>query len=488
MKKVLLTFTVALCVLLGLGMVSAQAETYTGSCGENVTYTLDTTTCVLTISGEGAMSNYYSASDSPPWSAYSRYVKAVVIEEGITRVGYAAFSNCSVLTEVSIPDTVTEIHPAFNGCSSLVEIKLPFIGSKRGGSGKFNDVFGYIFGYTSTYTSGYTLQSYDTDSYYYYQIPSTLQEVTITDETIIPYGAFYQISQLINVNISDTVTTINDYAFFNCAGIEKITIPESVKSIGSNAFRYCNKLTLAIYKGNKNDITIGTNNSELTSVIAYTNGICGDKINWIFIPETGMFRVSGLGDMTDYSAENDVPWNKLVNEIENVTIEGSVTSIGSHAFSNCENLKTIIIPKSVIEIDEYAFENCSKLKHVYYVGSEVEWEEIFISRNGNYDLTGYATIHYDYKAEGETIIPDTEGRTPTIGKTTFTFTPEGAVKGDIIAVVVVKDGISTSYAKTYSGEGDVTFVIENGFNSIKVLVWDSYESMEPLMEEYATIE
>ncbi|MBQ7876284.1 MAG: hypothetical protein IJ316_03250, partial [Clostridia bacterium] len=93
MKRILLTLSVILCLVLSLNIISTQAETYSGNCGTGVTYTMDTDTGVLTISGTGAMQDYPILADVP-WFSYKSDVKTVVIEDGITSIGEQAFGYC----------------------------------------------------------------------------------------------------------------------------------------------------------------------------------------------------------------------------------------------------------------------------------------------------------------------------------------------------------------------------------------------------------
>ncbi|MCD8389405.1 MAG: leucine-rich repeat protein [Oscillospiraceae bacterium] len=97
-------------------------STETGTCGENVTWSLDTDTGVLTISGEGEMEDYSSSSDVP-WYSLRESITAVVIEDGVASIGNCAFYYCSNLTSVTIPDSVTSIgYEAFYECTSLTDV------------------------------------------------------------------------------------------------------------------------------------------------------------------------------------------------------------------------------------------------------------------------------------------------------------------------------------------------------------------------------
>lgn len=95
MRKRVLSLLLALCLVLSVLPLRADAETIGGSCGENVTWSLDKSSWVLTISGTGAMKDYGYASTSSiyinPWVSYRKSIKRVVIEEGVTRIGMYSF-------------------------------------------------------------------------------------------------------------------------------------------------------------------------------------------------------------------------------------------------------------------------------------------------------------------------------------------------------------------------------------------------------------
>jgi len=174
MKKTLFAWLLVLTMVLSMLPVTALAADVTsGKCGENATWSYDTASGTLTISGTGSMNDtnaYYM-----PWRDYSEDMKTLVIEDGITRIGAKCFTGCS-FTEVSIPDSVTEIgENAFERCSNLKEIDLPNI------------------------------------------------------TTIEPY-TFLDCVSLQSVTIPETVTTIRQGSFAHCAALTELHIPASVET------------------------------------------------------------------------------------------------------------------------------------------------------------------------------------------------------------------------------------------------------------------
>ena len=95
-----------------------------GSCGQNVTWSYESSTGTLTIKGQGAMKDY--ALDTTPWYSYRKNIKNVKIIGGVTKIGDCALSNCSSLIAIVIPYGIKNIgNFAFHKCTSLKKIDIP---------------------------------------------------------------------------------------------------------------------------------------------------------------------------------------------------------------------------------------------------------------------------------------------------------------------------------------------------------------------------
>lgn len=120
-----------LAILLALacmtGTIPVQAEEINYTCGENITWSLDVNTKVLTLSGTGKMFSYSSVgSNVAPWIKYSTVIETLIVEDGITYIGRDAFYGCASMEKAIIGEGVTIIGTsAFHDCRKLRTIELP---------------------------------------------------------------------------------------------------------------------------------------------------------------------------------------------------------------------------------------------------------------------------------------------------------------------------------------------------------------------------
>lgn len=245
----------------------------------------------------------------------------------ITRIGNHFFDNCNNITEISIPETVTEIGEKAIPCYKLEKINLPK-GLKRIESYAFEN-------------SG--LVSVD--------LPEGLE--------YLGQCAFEDCRNLKEVSIPASITEFLPAVFRNCDELTKVDIAEGLKVIGSNAFENCDGLT---------EITIPYGVKELN----YTFEDC-KNLEKIVIPDS----VTKM-DYTFLRCENlkDVTLSKNVTYIkgtfaectslEEITLPESVENV-SFAFQGCTSLKKAVLPARVSIMDEESFNNCEVLESITFL-------------------------------------------------------------------------------------------------------------------------
>ena len=329
------TFTDGACT--GCGVIG-------GYCGEegneqNVIWTYANGT--LTISGTGAIADQRDNYDNRPWEEYVDQITTIVVNDGITSIGEAAFWRFQKLTTAKLPDSLTTIsQQAFYGCTALKTVNFP---------ANLKTIEGWAF--LGCALESVTLpEGLTTIGYRAFSECKTLTSVTVpASVTTIDEGAFgYSPAKITvaedNLNYSSdehgvlfdkdkttliycrpnievetytipsTVTEICKEAFYGCKNLATITIPDGVQKIGSSAFGGCEALT----------------------TITIPAGVTTIEANTFY-------------DCTALTA---------------VTIPAGVTTIDMWAFSGCTALTTVTIPASVTSIAYNAFSNCSALTTV----------------------------------------------------------------------------------------------------------------------------
>ena len=357
---------------------SRVIELPSGTCGANLTWTLENG--VLTISGIGEMNNW--SWTTAPWYSYKDSIISVIIPNSVTTIGKYAFYDCSGLTSVTIPNSVTSIgYGAFSGCLGLTSIIVESGNTSYDSRNNCNAIIETATNTLLTGCQNTIIPSSVTiiGSSAFYDC-SGLTSVTIPNSvTSIGYGAFSGCSGLTSVTIPNSVTSIGDETFSNCSGLTSVTIPNGVTSIGRAAFARCSKL-----------LNISLPNS-LTSIDEYAFSDCS-SLTSINIPINVIH--AGLSAFRDCFRLDTVVWNAknhadfkirsfytmdhttayyvespfYLNEhhITNFYIGDSVEHVPANLCKDMNRLGAVTIGKNVNSFGDDVFKNCSALSSVVW--------------------------------------------------------------------------------------------------------------------------
>ena len=350
---------------------------------DGIYYNLDTNNKTATVTYDTTGRNKYSGSVTI--SSTISYQSTTYI---VKNIGESAFSGCSNLTSVTIPNSVTSIDSeAFSGCSNLTSVTIPNSVTSIG-----NYAFHNCYGLSSV------------------TIPNSV--------TSIGKLAFFNCFGLTSLTMSSNVTSIGNYAFGECKKLTTITIPKSVTSISYCAFYNCSGLTsvvaemkipfafgssafsgiastciLTVPYGTKDAyIAAGWTTSvfkggiieapspNITFADANVKSLC--VANWDTdgdreLSEDEAAAVTDLGMVfkgnEDITSFNELQYFTGLTSISNGAFSGcsnlisvimpdGIETIGDYAFFSCKGLNSLALPNSVTSIGNYAFEECHSLQ------------------------------------------------------------------------------------------------------------------------------
>ena len=343
MNTLLKKFAVlAAAVLVGLMTDIVQAETCTV---DGVTYTYSVTYDGNALIARGAIStstagaltipssfdghSLVSISDQAFYNCTN--LTSVTIPDSVTDIGGCVFENCTSLKSVTIPDSVTSIGVvAFRGCSRLEK----FVVSEENEA--YCAVDGVLYSKDKT-----VLDTYPLGKNGKYVIPDNVKKIGAF--------AFERCENLESVVIPNSVTNIGGAAFSGCTGLTSVEIPKSVVYIEEGAFSGCSRLEKFVVS-EENEAYCAVDgvlySKDKTVLVAYPGGKNGKYVILDSVKKIVAYVFEGC--------EN----------LESVTIPDSVTNIGEYAFYECKSLTSVEIPSGVTSLEYCIFEGCKSLTSV----------------------------------------------------------------------------------------------------------------------------
>ena len=368
---------------------------------------------IVLPNGTTAIGNYTFANSK---------LKSITIPNGVTSIGNSAFVNSASLPSVTFPNTLTSLGAdSFKACTSFKEITLPDSLTEVGAN-TFADCTNLVIANLqsnaasvsagefsnctslTTVTNLPTVQNIGASAFYKCGVLSDIGSTgSLSNVQSIGANAFTDCASLTDLGSLDSLVSIGDRAFQNCAGIPKLENVNNVQTIGNSAFENCTEIAEV---GTLDSLTSVGNNafkncSKVPSIKNVSNlETIGDSAfeNCIALAELGdipkvtsigakafsecalLHSVSdvpvltSIGDNAFYGCTNleqvgnapvlvSIGNNAFMNcsTLTGVGEAPAITSIGSSAFKNCSALTAFIVPEGVTAIKDSTFENCTSL-------------------------------------------------------------------------------------------------------------------------------
>ncbi len=331
-------------------------------------------------------------------------IETINIPSSVSYISSNLFKDCSSLKAIIVPETISYISKgAFSGCSSLEKITLPYVGHNATSS-RF---IGYIFG----------ASSYNENATY---VPNSLKTVSLTSKcNSIAENAFYGCDfitsliitnsfnsgsihssfsttcpkcslyyygsaqdwvdfsykqyfvethlfetetgdEILNITLSDDITYLPDYIFFNCVNIKTVHLPESLQTLPNNAFAGCKSL-ISICLPDSVDYFGYETFKDCTSLREVKL-----PASIRYIPDSTFNNCNSLTTIQIPDSVAFIGYNAFrgCTSLKQINLSNNIVEISRCAFYDCVSLGSITIPESILLIDENAFYGCNSLNSV----------------------------------------------------------------------------------------------------------------------------
>ena len=398
-----------------------------GTIGQ-ITWTYDSATKTLTLSGTGHVGEPAGGYE---WNSYRSSIETVVVEEGITGIASNAFKNCYNLTSVSLASTMTGMmySDMFSGCTSLEEITIPegvtelssriFYGCSTLKSitipASVQKIYNSAFENCTSLEKVTILGDVSEIGGRAFSGCSSLKEFEIVGNvSVVDYYAFGNCTSLAEIEFPEGLVSVNDRVFDNCIGLKSITIPSSLQSVG---YSFSGSNPVIYYQADPKHWAGITNVSNIGNCDVYfaidgtDSGECGTNVKWTFDSAAKKLTVEPAdpdqpASVNGYTLDNSAaPWSLYRGSIQTLEIKEGVTAIREQAFTEMNNLNSIILPKSMKEIGSGAFSYYNNRPSIYYAGTYEDWQ----SKNFSFNFSRYDVVC------NTTVIPDTSETSGSCG-------------------------------------------------------------------------
>lgn len=268
------------------------------------------------------------------------WITSVSIPSTVTIIGAEAFSYCSRLSEVSFDNVQSIGDKAFMGCMTLKRFLIPASVQEIG---------------ANAFADCQQLESFDAADTNEHFATSAGVLFDKTFSSLIRYP----IKAEANYSIPADVTSIADYAFYNCTDLTSVELPDALTSIGNFAFYGCNSLASVCLSEATRELGI----SAFERCTALRSIKFGDRTE--YIGDCAFAYCQSLHDISLPETVNKIGLQTFAfcDGLESVTLADGISSIGRQAFIGCKSLAGIDLPNSVTAIGDGAFMQCASLKN-----------------------------------------------------------------------------------------------------------------------------
>ena len=308
-------------------------------------------------------------------------LERVELPEGLKAIKWRCFENCTSLAEIELPSTLEEIgERAFSGCTSLKAIELPCALSAIGT---------LAFAYSSIESVVMPDSVLTVGEEAFRECAALTSAVISNSVTVLEASLFAHCKSLLEIVIPDSVTTSDRYVFTGCTALVRVELSNRITELGEYMFKDC---------------------ISLVSVVVPAS-----------VEKIGTYAFYGCTSLTsiEFKCEEDAYTGHSIllgcTSLQNVTLWNGLKTVDNYFFGECTSLVSVVLPGTVTKISSNVFYLCESLESIYYLGTAEEWANVKLADKTEYfvnaDIYFYSEDepaeegnYWHYSESGEVVV------------------------------------------------------------------------------------